>query len=86
VYIKINSIEVIAIKNIISKLYARLNGIGLITEDIPSTKSTLKTFEPTMFPTTKSSFFFSAARIETISSGREEPIERIVAETKNSER
>jgi len=68
-----------------SKLKIELNGIGLIIEEIPKTKNVLKIFDPIIFPTTKSSFFFVAATIETINSGNEVPIANIVAEIKNSD-
>jgi len=57
---------------------APFRGIGDITAEIPSTKKTLKIFDPTMFPMAMSTFFFFAATTEVASSGREVPAETIV--------
>ncbi len=62
-----------------------LNGIGFIMEDAPKTNNILKIFEPTIFPTTKSTSFFIAAITHTINSGKDVPNAKTVAEIKNSE-
>lgn len=45
----------------------------------PITPNVLKMFEPNMFPTAISTFFFLAATTDTANSGRVVPKERIVA-------
>jgi len=59
--------------------------IGEIREAVPNTKSILKMFEPMIFPTAMSTFFFIEATTVTTSSGNEVPIAIIVDDIKNSE-
>ena len=83
---KIRSQVVIKNKSSKSKLNNELNGIGLIIEDTPKIRNVLNILDPIIFPTTKSNFFFIAATTDTINSGREVPIAKIVAEIRNSDR
>lgn len=62
------------------------NGIGTISEEIPSTNRMLKILLPTTFPTAISAFPFLAAATEVASSGREVPWATMVSPINFSDR